>query len=91
MPVIPIILIIIGVVLIVSGVRGKSGDVGKILADDFSGGSSFTYWIIAVILVGIVASFSQSRKLGTAFFSLMLVVLFLSNGGFFAKFQSQIR
>lgn len=83
-------LLILGVAFIAIGVRGKAEQAGEILADDLSGRNSFVPWIAAVMIVAVVASYGPFRRVGVAFYGLMLVVLFLSNDGFFDKFRQQI-
>jgi cell division protein FtsW (lipid II flippase) len=86
---IPILLIAIGLILITAGVRGKAGEVGEILKDDFTRKPSFVAWLVAVWIVGLIASFKQTRQLGNSFYALLLVVLLLSNTGFFQEFKRQ--
>ena len=78
------------VVLIVTGIRGTVGDVGEILKSDFTGNNNFLGWIVAVWIIGFIASFESSRGLGRAFYGLLIVVLLLSNRGFFAELERQL-
>lgn len=82
-------LAIIAIILIVAGVRGQIDKVGEILQDDFTGNTNFAGWLVAVAIVGTVASFKQTRQLGQAFYALMIVVLLLSNQGFIREFERQ--
>jgi len=83
-------LLILGIAFIVVGIRGKASEAGAILADDFTGRPSFVSWIAAVVIVGVVTSYGPFKRVGTAFYGLLLIVLFLSNQGFFAKLTEQL-
>lgn len=82
-------LFLIGTIFIVAGFRGKAEEVGDILISDFTGSPGFIVWIIAVAIIGFLVSNQYTEKVGSAFFALLLVVLFLSNRGFFAEFSAQ--
>jgi hypothetical protein len=86
---IPFVFLLIGAVFVVAGVRGQAQQVGEILKSDFTGQPNYLTWIIAVAAVGLLLTNSYTEKVGTAFFALLLVVLFLSNRGFFAEFSAQ--
>lgn len=87
---IPVALLIIGVALVVIGIQGKAEQAGAILVDDFTGRPSFVAWLAAVVIVAFLTSYGPFKKVGAAFYGLLIVVLFLSNGGFFEKFRQQL-
>lgn len=86
---IPFVFLFVGAVFIVAGVRGKAQDVGDILKSDFTGNPNYLTWIIAVAAIGLLLANRYTEKVGTAFFALLLLVLFISNRGFFAEFSAQ--
>jgi hypothetical protein len=79
-----------GILLLVAGVRGTQDDLFALLKGDFSGKSNFLYWIVAIAIVGAIGYNVKLRGVSHAFMLLLLVVLFLSNGGVFKKFTDQI-
>lgn len=95
----PFVLLLIGVWLLIAGVRntaGPSSTPGTLFAllhGDFTGTDNFAYWFIAIILIGAIGYIPKLRSLSTAFLVLVLVVLFLKKGsstgfggGFFDQF-----
>ena len=88
----PLILLFIGVALVWAGVRDTQNQLfGLIQSDVFTtSDKSFWAWVLAIVIVGAVGYIPKMKPLSNSFLVLLVVVLFLSNGGFFAKFQEQI-
>lgn len=84
-----LLIISIGILLIVAGIRGEAAKVGEILKDDFTRQPSFLAWIVAVWLIGMLATFKTTRPIGQGFYALLIVVLLLANKGFFTEFKKQ--
>lgn len=82
----PFVLLIIGVVLVVAGVRNTQSLLFSLLKDDLTGQGSFIPWLVAIAVIGGLGYIKPIRPITTAFLVLLIVVLFLSNGGFFQKF-----
>lgn len=70
----------------IAGLRGQGEDVSKLLQGDLTGKGSFVPWVLAILAVGAVGYIDELRPVSDAFLVLLLVVLLLSNGGFFDKF-----
>jgi hypothetical protein len=87
---IAVLVLIIGVAFVVIGIRDKAKEAGEILTDDFTGQPSFIAWIAAVVIIAVITSYGPFKRVGAAFYGLLLIVLFLSNDGFFKKFSDQI-
>jgi hypothetical protein len=85
----PFLLIIAGTVFLVSGVRGTSTDLLTLLKGDFTGKNNFLYWMFAILVLGALGYSQTLRPLSRAFMALVVIVLFLANGGFFKKFNSE--
>lgn len=80
-----------GVILAVAGIRGKQDDLLAALRDDFTGEGGFFVWVIAIaVLVGLT-SVNKIKPVANAFLGLVIIVMLLSNRGFFAKFPAEIR
>jgi len=87
----PFTFIIVGLFLIVASARGRAGDLFVLLKGDFTSGekgASFLPWIFSILAVGAIGYIPKLRSFSRAFLALLIVVLFLSNKGFFAKLQA---
>lgn len=79
-----------GIVLIIAGVRGTQDDLFALLSKDFTGSPSFLPWIVSILLIGALGYIGTIRPFSRAFLALVIVALFLSNGGFFEKLKQGI-
>lgn len=86
----PFAFIIVGVLLLVSAVRNTSSDLFTLVKGDFSGSNSFLHWLVAILIIGALGYIEPIRPLSRAFMALVIIVLFLSNQGFFAKFNQEV-
>ena len=88
----PIIFILIGVVLLVVAVRGKDAPTNLInlLKADFTGQSNFGVWILAIFGIGAIGFISGLKPIANAFLLLIVVVILLSNKGFFNQFSATL-
>lgn len=86
------VVIIVGIFLTVAGVRGTQNDLFTLVKGDFTGQTSFIYWLFAIAVVGALGYIPQLKGLSNAFLLLILVVLVLHNGtGFFSQLQSGLQ
>lgn len=88
----PFALIIIGTVLLVAAVRNTIGGpdgLFTLLKNDFTGSNNFTYWVVSLLIIGAIGYIPTMRPLSRWFLALVIVVLFISQGGFFSKFNLQ--
>lgn len=86
----PFVLIIIGLVFLISGVKDTQDDLLALLKGDFTGQHNYIYWMVSILIVGAVGYVDELKPVSRAFLVLVIIVLFLSNGGFFAKFNEQL-
>jgi hypothetical protein len=86
----PFALLIIGVVLLVSGVRNTQGDLFTLISQDFQGKGNFTYWMVSILIIGALGYFKPLSSISRWFLALVVVVLFLSHQGFFEQFNQQV-
>lgn len=89
----PFAFLIVGIVFLIAGVRGEQDKLFTLLRSDFSqtgDKSSFIPWLVSILIVGSVGYIEPLKPLSRAFLVLLVVVLFLSNGGFFQQFTQQI-
>jgi hypothetical protein len=85
----PFALIIIGLVLVVSAVRDTTGDLVTVVKGDFTGPNNFSYWLVAMLIIGGLGYVPSLEKLSRLFLVLVVLGLFLSHGGFFEQFNAQ--
>lgn len=78
----PFVILAFGVILVVAGVRGTQGALFTLLKDDLTG---FAPWFVAILVIGALGYVKAIKPITDGFMVLLIVVLFLSNGGFFAK------
>lgn len=90
----PIVLFFIGVILITAGIRGTDEDLANLIKGDFENSGNqrgFLSWLSAVIIVGLLGYIEPIKPISRGFLVLIVVVLFLSRGGFFDKFMQGIQ
>ena len=89
-------LITIGVILLIASVRDTleqtpDGSPGlfPLLVNDFEPGQkgNFLAWFIAIVLIGAVGIVPQLKPISTAMLVLVILVLLISNGGFFKQLE----
>lgn len=86
----PFALLIVGIVMIVSAVRNTTDQLTTAFKNDFTGKDNFLYWLVSILIIGAIGYVPTLRHLSRVFLVLVIVVLFLSNGGFFTKFNQQL-
>jgi hypothetical protein len=94
----PFALLIIGVFLLVAGVRKTQGDLFTLLQGDFTGANNFLFWFVSILVIGAIGYVPKLKPLSTAFLVLVILVLFLTKGnpkgvggGFFSQFTSALQ
>jgi hypothetical protein len=83
------VLIFIAVILIITALRGTTGQLGSLLMQDFTGKNNFGIWLFAFFLIGALGYIPSFKKLSDAFLLLVIVVILISNDkngqGFFTE------
>lgn len=87
----PFALIIVGLVMLVSSARNTQSQLWTLLVNDFTGQHNFVYWFVSIMAIGSVGYIKPLRPIANAFLTLVIIVLFLSNKGFFSQFLSQVQ
>lgn len=87
----PLILILIGLLLVVSGIQNSQAALGKQLVKDFSGPGNFFYWIAALLIIGVVGYAKPFQQPSRVFMVLLLLALLLNNRGFFANLTTALQ
>lgn len=93
----PLALVLLGALFLTAAVRGeKCGGqqcatvLFETIKDDFTGPKNFIYWGIALFIIGGAGYYKPLKPLSNAFLGLVILVLFISNRGFFQRFMEQI-
>lgn len=86
----PFALVIIGLTLLISGVKNTQGDLFTLVKGDFTGPKNFIFWTVSILIIGAIGYIPKLKPVANSFLVLVIVVLFLSNKGFFANFNQQI-
>lgn len=94
----PFAFLIVGVVLVISGVKGTSQDLLTLVKGDLEGKNGYLYWLVAILVIGSVGYIPAFKSLSRAFLILLLVVLVLkegntgsnAGGGFFQQFTKAL-
>lgn len=82
----PFALAIIGIALLIAGVRNKQDVLFALLKGDFTGENNFIFWAVSILIIGAIGYIPKLKPISTAFLALLIVVLFLKKGtGFFAR------
>ncbi len=83
-------LVIIGLLMIITGINNTYSQFASQLQSDFTGSKSFIVWIIALGSVGALGYIKDLRTFSHYFMALILVSMVLANKGVFAQFQSAV-
>lgn len=80
----------VGLLLIVTGAQNTYADFGNAVKGDLTGQGNFTYWIAAILMIGVLGYIPALNKFSHWFLALILLSLFLSHKGFFSSFQAAL-
>lgn len=83
------VLIIFGIAFLLAGYHGNAKALFTQLGGEFTGTPSFGKWAIAILVIGGIGYIKPIKPVSDAFLLLVIVVLFLSDKGFFAQFSQQ--
>lgn len=87
----PIALLIIGILVVIAGVKNNASLLEQTIVSDFSGAGSFWYWIAAVLAVGSLGYYQPAKQVSHLFLALIVLVFLLSNGGVFEQLQKAVQ
>jgi hypothetical protein len=86
----PFALIGIGIILVIAAYNNKQDVLAGQVKQDLTGSTGFVYWIAALLIVGSIGYIKPLQTVSRIFLGLILVVLFVTNQGLFAKFNSAL-
>lgn len=85
----PFLIIIVGLILIVTAVRGTTGDLASNLSQDISSG--FVRWLAAIVVIGAIGYVPALERPSRYLLALVAIVIMLTSGkGFLDQFVQQI-
>lgn len=91
----PFVFLIIGIVLVIAGVRDKSADLYTLIKGDFTGANNYLYWMVSILIIGAIGYIEVLKPVSRAFMVLVIIVLFISANkqgvGFFKQFQNALQ
>lgn len=77
--------------MIVTGVKGTYAQFGQQVVSDFTGSQPFTYWVFAIVGIGVLGYIDALRTVSRLFLALILVSMVLANRGFFAQLTDALK
>ena len=91
----PLVFGVIGIVLIISGVRGtvtgSNPNLVSLIKEDFTGQPNYFEWMAAIFLIGALGYIKDLAPISRALMALVIIGLLFSNKGFFAKLLSEVK
>lgn len=78
-------LFFMGLILVVSGIKGTQSQLASLLASEFSGAGNFWAFIFGLAFLGMLGYIPGMRNTSRALICLTLLVLMLSNRGFWSN------
>jgi hypothetical protein len=88
----PFALIITGIIMVVAAVRGTHVCLVNTIKGEFAGQGNFTYWVVAILIIGLIGYSETLRPLSNGLLILILLALFLTRGrqNLFSNFTSAL-
>lgn len=90
-------LIFVGILLALSAVRGTTGDLARLVTGDLTGSGSFVWWLVVLMLIGVIGYIPPFRLLSRAFLAIVILALLLTKGnpnlpqgGLFGQFNAEL-
>jgi uncharacterized membrane protein HdeD (DUF308 family) len=89
----PIFILFVGILLVVVGINNKIPELVSLVKEDFrptENVSGFHMWVLAIFVAGALGYVKSFRPVANALLALIIIVMLLSNKGFFAGFKNAI-
>jgi hypothetical protein len=87
----PYALVIIGLLMIITGINNTYSQFASQLSKDFSGSKSFIVWVMALGSVGALGYIKDLRQFSHYFMALILISMILANKGVFGQLQAALK
>ncbi len=90
----PIFFLIVGALLIIVAINNKLPELQSLVSGDLrvndKGKAGFLVWIAAIFAIGAIGYAKPLKPVANSFLVLIVVVMLLSNRGFFTNFAKAI-
>lgn len=80
----------VGVLIAITAYHGTQSQLWTLVVNDLTGTGSFIWWVVAIAIIGGLGYIKPLRTAMEPLLVLVVVSLFLANGGVFAKFNQEI-
>jgi hypothetical protein len=91
-------LLIVGLMLTTVAVRGTDQQFVQLVKNDFSGPGNFWYWVVSLLVIGMLGNVKALKPLADSLLILILVALILTRGspsfpggGVFQQFTNALK
>jgi hypothetical protein len=74
----PFVFLIVGLMILVIGVRGQSNTAIKLLQSEFTGANSFIQWFLAIMILGLVGYYKPIKPLSDGLIGLVILAMILN-------------
>lgn len=85
----PIVFGVVGLLLVVSGVRGTTSSLMTVVKADFTPNGGYLRWMLGIGLVGALGYIDELKTISRMFMALVLIGLIWSNKGVFADLTKE--
>jgi len=82
--------LLIGILLVASGLRGTERELGAQLSNDFTGNDGFVVWLGAIVLLGLISKIPGFEKPVQYLMALIVVSIVLANPTVFTSLKSAL-
>lgn len=83
----PLVLIVIGLIMIVTGAQNTHAQFAAQVRSDFTGPGNFVYWVVSIGVVGSIGYIPKFQSFSRLFLALIIIAFVLKNGGFIDKLR----
>jgi hypothetical protein len=86
----PFVFGLVGILLVVSGVRGTTSTLASLVKADFTGTPNYLEWMAAIFVIGSIGYIQELRGLSRVFMVAVIISMFFANQGVFSMFEAGI-
>lgn len=83
--------VFVGVLIAISAYRGTQAQLWQLVVGDLTGAGSFIWWVLAIAFIGGLGYIRPLRAVMEPLLVLIVLSLFLSNSGVFAKLNQEVK
>lgn len=77
----PFFLLFVGIIFMVTAIRGTQGELFTLLKDDFAGTNNFFVWVMAIVIIVLAGNIKAFKPVSDAFLGLVILVIIVANYG----------